>query len=82
LVDGVGDEVIKIIYGLRKEEGKAGWRKLHTEDAHNFYFSLNSVRHIITSKMRWRKGSMNVMRLYMRKKIVVSNCIEDIPQCL
>jgi len=59
------------MFGLRKEEVKAGWRKLHNKDAHNFYFSLNKVRHVISTRMRWRAGSMRVMRIYMPTKYLL-----------
>jgi hypothetical protein len=30
---------IWIIYGPKREDVVGGWRKLHTEDLHNLYFS-------------------------------------------
>jgi hypothetical protein len=29
------------------------WRKLHSEELHNLYSSLNTIRHIISRRMRW-----------------------------
>jgi hypothetical protein len=35
------------------EEEAGGWRRLHNEELHNFYFSLNIIRE---SKSRKRSG--------------------------
>jgi hypothetical protein len=32
------------IFGPKREEVAGGWRRLHNEELHNFYASLNIVR--------------------------------------
>jgi hypothetical protein len=50
-----------------------GWRKLHDEELHNFYFSPNIIRIIKSRRMRWaghvaRMGEKrNVYRLLVGK---------------
>jgi hypothetical protein len=44
--------VLRKIFGpKRKEDGS--WRKLHNDELHNLYSSLNSVRGIKSRRMRW-----------------------------
>jgi hypothetical protein len=40
------------IFGLRGDEVKGGWRKLHNEDIHNLY-SLPNIIEMIKSRMKW-----------------------------
>ena len=35
--------MLRNIFGLEKEEVTGGWRKLHKEELHDLYFSLNIV---------------------------------------
>jgi hypothetical protein len=37
------------------EEVTGGWRKLHNEEIHNFYSSLNIIRVIKSRRMRWAR---------------------------
>jgi hypothetical protein len=41
--------VLRRIFGLKKDEIMGEWMKLHSEELHNLYSSLNIIRHI-TSK--------------------------------
>jgi hypothetical protein len=45
------NRVLKIIFGPKWE--KAGWRRLHNEELHNLYASLNIIRVIRSRRMRW-----------------------------
>jgi hypothetical protein len=45
--------MLRGIFGLKREELRGGWRKLHNEELHNFYSSPNIIKTIISSKMRW-----------------------------
>jgi hypothetical protein len=36
--------VLRRILGLKREEVAGGWRKLHNEELHNLYTSLNIMR--------------------------------------
>jgi hypothetical protein len=35
------NRVLRIIFGLRRDEVTGEWRKLHNEKLYNFYFSSN-----------------------------------------
>jgi hypothetical protein len=41
------------IFGLQRGDIRGGWRKLHNEELHNFYFSPNIMRMIKSRSMRW-----------------------------
>jgi hypothetical protein len=45
--------VLRRIFGLRRDEVKGDWRKLHNEELHNLYSSPNIIRMIKSRKMRW-----------------------------
>jgi hypothetical protein len=36
--------VLKVIFGLKRNEGTGGRRKLHNEELHNLHFSPNIIR--------------------------------------
>jgi hypothetical protein len=40
------NRMLRRISGPKRDEVIAGWRKLHSEELHNLYFSLNIVRMI------------------------------------
>jgi hypothetical protein len=41
------------IFGPKRDEVIGGWRKLHNEELHNFYFSPSIIRMIKSRRMRW-----------------------------
>jgi hypothetical protein len=43
---------LRKIFGPKREEDRS-WRKLHNDELHNLYSSLNIVRVIKSRKMRW-----------------------------
>jgi hypothetical protein len=45
--------VLRRIFEFRKDEVTRDWRKLHNEQLHNLYSSLNIVRVIKLVRMRW-----------------------------
>jgi hypothetical protein len=45
--------VMSRILGPKREEVTGEWRKLHTEELHNLYFSENCIRVIISRIMIW-----------------------------
>jgi hypothetical protein len=47
-----GNRVLRRIFGAKREEGARGWRRLHSEELHNFYTSPNIVRVIKSKRMR------------------------------
>jgi hypothetical protein len=40
------------IFEPKRDEVTGGWRKLHTEELHNFYSSLSIIRMIKSRRMR------------------------------
>jgi hypothetical protein len=47
------NRVLRRIFGPRRDEVTADWRKLHNEELHNLYSSSNIIRIIKSRKMRW-----------------------------
>jgi hypothetical protein len=45
------NRVLRIIFGLKREEVAGGWRRRDNEELENFYASPNIIR-IIKSRMR------------------------------
>jgi hypothetical protein len=56
--------VLRRIFGPKRDEETGGWRKLHNEELHNLYSSLNIIRVIKARSMRWvgRFSRMGLMR--------------------
>jgi hypothetical protein len=46
------NRMLRQIFGSKRDETVGGWRKLHNEDLHNLYSSLNIITLIKSSKMR------------------------------
>jgi hypothetical protein len=59
------NRVLSRIFGPKRGEGTGGWRKLHNEDLHNFYYSPNINRMIKSRRMRW---AVHVVRNETKKK--------------
>jgi hypothetical protein len=51
--------VLRRIFGLKKDEGTGGWRKLHNEELHNMYSSPSIIRMIRLSSNLGRACSMD-----------------------
>jgi hypothetical protein len=47
------NRVLWRIFGPKRDEVIGEWRKLHSEELHNFYSSTNIIRHIKSRRMRW-----------------------------
>jgi hypothetical protein len=45
--------VLGRIFGPRRDEVTAEWRKLHNGELHNLYSSLGIIRQIESRRMRW-----------------------------
>jgi hypothetical protein len=67
------NRVLRRIFGPKRDEMTGGWRKLHNEELHNLYSSLNIIRMNKSSRMRWaghvaRMGEKwNAYRILMGK---------------
>jgi hypothetical protein len=65
--------VLRRMFGPRRNEVTGDWRKLHNEELHNLYSSLNISRLIKSRRMRWaghvaRVGeTRNAYRILVRK---------------
>jgi hypothetical protein len=46
-------DVLRKIFGPKRDEVIGGWRKLHDEELHNFYCSPSIIRIIKSKRMRW-----------------------------
>jgi hypothetical protein len=47
------NRVLRIIFGLKKDDVMGEWRKLHNEELYNLYSSPNITRQIKSMQMRW-----------------------------
>jgi hypothetical protein len=45
--------VLRLIFGLKREEVTGEWRKLHTEELNDLFSSSNIVRVFKSRRMRW-----------------------------
>jgi hypothetical protein len=50
-----GNRVLRRIFGPKREEVVAGCRRLHNEELHNLYTSLNITRVIKSRRIRWER---------------------------
>ena len=50
---GLETRVLRKIFGLRRNEVKGEWRKLHNEELNNLYTSPSVVRVVKSRRMRW-----------------------------
>jgi hypothetical protein len=47
------NRILRRIFGAKREEVTGEWRKLHSEELHNLYYSQNIMRQIKSRRMRW-----------------------------
>jgi hypothetical protein len=79
------NRVLKRIFGLKRDEVKGEWRKLHNEELNDLYCSPNIIRVIKWKRMRWAghvarigEGS-GVYRVWwgsLRERGVCGDCME------
>jgi hypothetical protein len=53
------------------EEVAGGWRRLHIEELHNLYTSLNIIRMIKSRRMRWEGHVARMGQLRNAYKVLV-----------
>jgi hypothetical protein len=47
------NRVLRRIFGPKRDEVTRDWRKMHNEELHNLYSSLNIIRMIKSRRIRW-----------------------------
>jgi hypothetical protein len=45
--------ILRRIFGPKRDEVTAEWRKLHNEEVHMLYSSQNSIRQMKSRRIRW-----------------------------
>jgi hypothetical protein len=62
------NRVVRTIFGLKNDEVTGDWRKLHNEELHNLYSSVNVITMVGSRKMRWagHVARMGVKRIACR----------------
>jgi len=66
------NRVLRRIYGAKREEQVAGgWRRLHSEELHNLYASLNIIKVINSRRMRLVRNVARVAAMRNGYKILV-----------
>jgi hypothetical protein len=66
------NRVLRGIFGPKREEVVAGWRRLHNEELHNLYTSPHITRLINSRIMKWA-GHVARTRSIKMYKILVEN---------
>jgi hypothetical protein len=70
---GVFENKVLRRFGPKRDEVMGGWRKLHNEELRDLYSSLNIIRIIKSTRMRWAgnvvrmREKINAYRLFVRK---------------
>jgi hypothetical protein len=47
------NRVLRTVFGPKREEVSGGWRRLHSDELHNLHSSSNTIRVVISRRMRW-----------------------------
>jgi hypothetical protein len=65
------NRVLRRIFGPKRDEVTGDWRKLHNEELHNLYSSLNIIRMIKSRRMRWAGYVARIMEKRNACRILV-----------
>jgi hypothetical protein len=60
------NRVLRRIFGPKRDEVMGEWRKLHSEELHNFYSSPDIIRQVKSRRMRWAR---HVARMGEERKV-------------
>jgi hypothetical protein len=52
-ISSESDQLVRRMFGPKRDEATGGWRKLHNEELHNLYSSPSIIRIIKSRRMRW-----------------------------
>jgi hypothetical protein len=63
--------VLGRIFGPKREEVAGGWRRMHNEELHNLYASLNIIRMIKSGRMIWARHMELMGNMKIAYKILV-----------
>jgi hypothetical protein len=58
--------VLRRIFGLKRDEVRGEWKKLHNEKLHNVYSPPNIIRQMKSRRMKWAE---NVARMGEERKL-------------
>jgi hypothetical protein len=47
------NRVLRRIFGPKRDEVTGGWRKLHNQELHNFYYSPSIIKMMKPKRMVW-----------------------------
>jgi hypothetical protein len=61
------------IFGPKRYDTAGEWRKLHNEELHNLYSSLNIIRQIKSRRMRWARHVARMGEDRKVYKVLVGN---------
>jgi hypothetical protein len=53
LIEVFENRLLRIVFGIKREEVAENWRRLHNEELHNLYASPDIIRVMKSRKMRW-----------------------------
>jgi hypothetical protein len=59
-----GNRLLSRIFGLKRDKGTGGWRKIHNEELHDLYSSPSLIKMIKSRRMRW---AGHVYRIFVGK---------------
>jgi hypothetical protein len=64
------NRVLRRIFGPKRDEVTGEWRKLQSEEFHNFYSSPNIIRQIKSSRIMWAGHVARMVERKMYKLLV------------